>query len=38
VRVIDPRSPWFRAEIARVRAAKGADFSACDVAIPSEVK
>ena len=38
VRVIDPASPWFKAEIARMRAAKGADFSACDVNIPVEVK
>jgi peptidylprolyl isomerase len=37
VRVIDPNSPWFKAEIERMRRAKGADFSACDVAIPSEV-
>jgi peptidylprolyl isomerase len=38
VRVIDPRGPWFKAEIDRVRAAKGADFTACDVEIPVEVK
>jgi peptidylprolyl isomerase len=38
VRVIDPKSAWFKAEVARVRAAKGADFSACDVNIPVEVK
>ena len=38
VRVIDPQGPWFKAEIARVRAAKGADFTACDVDIPVEVK
>jgi peptidylprolyl isomerase len=38
VRVIDPKGPWFKAEIARVRALKGADFSACDVDIPVEVK
>ena len=38
IRVIDPAGPWFKAEIARVRAAKGADFSACDVSIPVEVK
>jgi peptidylprolyl isomerase len=38
VRVIDPKGPWFKAEIARVRALKGADFSACDVQIPVEVK
>ncbi len=38
VRVIDPAGPWFKAEIARLRAEKGADFSACDVNIPVEVK
>jgi peptidylprolyl isomerase len=38
VRVIDPTGPWFKAEIARARAAKGADFTACDVDIPVEVK
>lgn len=38
VRVIDPAGPWFKAEIARVRAARGADFTACDVDIPVEVK
>ncbi|MBS0360087.1 MAG: peptidylprolyl isomerase [Proteobacteria bacterium] len=38
VRVIDDKSPWFRAEIDRVRAAKGADFTACDIDIPVEVK
>ena len=38
VRVIDPAGPWFKAEIARAKAAKGADFSACDVNIPVEVK
>jgi peptidylprolyl isomerase len=38
IRVIDPKSPWFKREIERVRRAKGADFSACDVNIPVEVK
>lgn len=38
VRVIDPAGPWFKAEIARARAARGADFTACDVNIPVEVK
>ena len=37
VRVIDPAGPWFKAEIARVRKSKGADFSLCDVNIPVEV-
>lgn len=38
IRVIDPAGPWFKTEMARTRAAKGADFSACDVNIPVEVK
>ena len=38
VRVIDPKSAWFKAEIERMRRAKGADFTACDVQIPSEVR
>ena len=38
VRVIDPAGKWFKAEIARIQAAKGAAFSACDVNIPVEVK
>ncbi|WP_309644575.1 peptidylprolyl isomerase [Phenylobacterium sp.] len=38
VRVIDPNSAWFKAEIESVRAAKGADFTACAIRIPSEVK
>lgn len=38
VRVVDPNGAWFKAELARVRAEKGADFSACDVNIPAEVK
>jgi peptidylprolyl isomerase len=38
VRVIDPNGAWFKAELDRVRRLKGADFSACDVEIPSEVK
>jgi peptidylprolyl isomerase len=38
IRVIDPKGPWFKAAIERVRAAKGADFTACDVDLPVEVK
>ena len=38
IRVIDPKGPWFKAQIDRVRAAKSADFTACDVDIPVEVK
>ena len=38
VRVIDPAGKWFKAEIARAQAAAGANFTACDVNIPVEVK
>src|SRR5262249_48804424 len=38
VRVIDPAGPWFKAEIARAKAAGGANFSACDINLPVEVK
>ncbi|MES2340800.1 MAG: peptidylprolyl isomerase [Pseudomonadota bacterium] len=38
VRVIDPNSAWFKAEVANVRGAMGADFTACAIKIPSEVK
>jgi peptidylprolyl isomerase len=38
IRVINPAGPWFKAEIARAQAAAGANFTACDVNIPVEVK
>jgi len=38
IRVIDPKGPWFAGEIRRQRAAKGADFSVCDLKIPVEVR
>lgn len=38
IRVIDPAGPWFKAEVARAKAAGGANFSACDINIPAEVK
>jgi peptidylprolyl isomerase len=38
VKIIDPRSAWFAAEVARVRNQMGADFTACAIQIPSEVK
>jgi peptidylprolyl isomerase len=38
IRVIDPAGKWFKAEIARAKAAGGADFSVCDVNVPVEVK
>lgn len=34
IRVVDTRGAWFKAEVQRVRAARGADFSVCDVTIP----
>ncbi|HEV2531683.1 peptidylprolyl isomerase [Phenylobacterium sp.] len=37
IRVIDPRSAWFKAEVARVKAANPNEFM-CDVEIPAEVK
>jgi peptidylprolyl isomerase len=37
VRVIDARSPWFRAMVERLRAEKVVDFSLCDVDLPSQV-
>ena len=38
VRVIDPKSAWFKAETASVLARMGADFSPCEIRIPVEVK
>ena len=38
VRVIDPNSAWFKAEIESVRTRMGADFTACEIKVPSEVK
>ncbi|SFK48539.1 peptidylprolyl isomerase [Caulobacter sp. UNC279MFTsu5.1] len=38
VRVVDTASPWFKAEIARKRAARGADFSVCDVDLAVDVR
>lgn len=38
VRVIDPKGPWFQAEMARVKAAGGGQFDPCAVEIPAEVK
>jgi peptidylprolyl isomerase len=38
VRVVDAKSAWFKGEVERVRAARGADFSPCDVNIPAEIK
>jgi peptidylprolyl isomerase len=36
--VVDPASPWFKAEIARKRAARGADFSVCDLDMAVDVR
>lgn len=38
VRVVDTRSPWLTAEVERLKALKGPDFSACDIELPVEVK
>jgi peptidylprolyl isomerase len=38
VRVADTGSAWFKAEVARVRKARGADFSVCDVDLAVEVR
>jgi peptidylprolyl isomerase len=38
IRVIDPAGAWFKAEIARVRSAKGDSFSVCDITLPTEVR
>jgi peptidylprolyl isomerase len=38
VRVIDPASPWFKAEIERQRAKAGADFTVCQAPLPVEVR
>lgn len=37
IRIIDPKGPWFADEIRRQRAAKGADFSVCDLTLPVEL-
>ncbi|MDB5482806.1 MAG: peptidylprolyl isomerase [Caulobacteraceae bacterium] len=38
VKVIDARSPWFKAMVDRLKAEKVVDFSLCDVELPSQVK
>ena len=38
IRVIDPKGPWFAAETKRLRAARGADFSVCDIDPPVEIR
>lgn len=38
VRVADTRAPAFRARLNQVRAARGADFSICDLALPVQVE
>ena len=38
IRVIDTRGPWFRASVQRVQAEKAADFSVCDLDLPSQIK
>lgn len=38
VRVADPRTPAFRARLNQARAARGADFSICDLELPVQVE
>jgi peptidylprolyl isomerase len=38
VRVVDTASAWFKAEVARKRAVRGADFSVCDVDLAVDVR
>ena len=38
VRVVDTNSAWFKAEIARKRASRGADFSVCDVDVAVDIR
>jgi peptidylprolyl isomerase len=38
VRVADPRTPAFRARLNEARAARGADFSICDLELPVQVE
>jgi peptidylprolyl isomerase len=38
VRVVDTASPWFKAQISNAKTQAGANFSVCDINIPSEVK
>lgn len=38
VRVVDTGSAWFKAEVARKRAARGADFSVCDIDLAVDVR
>ncbi|MDP3488939.1 MAG: peptidylprolyl isomerase [Phenylobacterium sp.] len=38
LRVVDTAGSWFAAQVAQMRAEDGADFSACNLKIPSEVK
>jgi peptidylprolyl isomerase len=38
VRVIDTKSAYFTALVAQTKAARGNDYTICDVDVPSEVK
>ena len=38
IRVIDPHSAWFKAEVDNVRGEMGANFTPCSIRIPVEVK
>jgi peptidylprolyl isomerase len=38
VQVVDTSSAWFKAEVVRKRASRGADFSVCDVDLPANIQ
>lgn len=38
IRIINTQGAWFAGEIRRTRAAKGADFSVCDLKIPVDIR
>jgi len=38
VRIVDAASPWARGEAVRLKAARGADFSICDLSLPVDVE
>ncbi|MDB5457248.1 MAG: peptidyl-prolyl cis-trans isomerase cyclophilin type [Caulobacter sp.] len=38
IRIVDPKGPWFQAEVRQKRALRGADFSVCDIDIPVQVQ
>ena len=38
IQIVDPKGPWFAAEVRQKRALRGADFSICDIDIPVQVQ